>query len=212
MMKKFTLIELMVVVAIIGILMTLLLPSLEKARDASKRAVCLSNQKQMGTAMMMYISANGGKFMSAGNEQYFSSGNFWLYWITEYTTNTWDGPRWYDIVNPIVECPSDKSESSGGYAYNLYYLGAWKYGPAPSTRYQEVDKPSETLMFIDGSDDYPGNFLSYWALPPVQFSNPNLVGNRHFKGTNVLWTDGSASPRSRTSLIKTDDHEWKLEK
>ena len=54
-MKKFTLIELLVVVAIIGILMSLLLPSLAKAREASKKAACVSNQKQIGYLFMNYV-------------------------------------------------------------------------------------------------------------------------------------------------------------
>ncbi|MCM8526513.1 MAG: prepilin-type N-terminal cleavage/methylation domain-containing protein [Lentisphaeraceae bacterium] len=53
-MKKFTLIELLVVVAILGILISLLLPSLRGAREKAKIAVCLSNQKQIGTALTGY--------------------------------------------------------------------------------------------------------------------------------------------------------------
>lgn len=53
-MKKFTLIELLVIVSIIAILITLLLPSLRKAREASRYAVCMSNQKQIGMAIITY--------------------------------------------------------------------------------------------------------------------------------------------------------------
>ena len=61
-MKKFTLIELLVVVAIIGILASLLLPSLSNVRLVGKRAVCLSNLKQIGLAYTLYIDNNSAKF------------------------------------------------------------------------------------------------------------------------------------------------------
>jgi prepilin-type N-terminal cleavage/methylation domain-containing protein len=60
-MKKFTLVELLVVVAIIGILMSLLLPSLMRAREVTKTAVCLSNNAQINQAMQVYISKNDNR-------------------------------------------------------------------------------------------------------------------------------------------------------
>ena len=54
----FTLLELLVVIAVIGLLMTLLLPSLHKARKKAHLAVCLSNQKQIGTALIAYTIEN----------------------------------------------------------------------------------------------------------------------------------------------------------
>ena len=56
--KKFTLLELLVVVAIIGILLTLLLPSLRKARYAAQLAVCASNLREVGKSYTLYAVDN----------------------------------------------------------------------------------------------------------------------------------------------------------
>ena len=57
---KFTLIELLLVIAIIGILVSLLLPSLVKARESARNAVCLNNTKQIGLAIAMYEDDDEG--------------------------------------------------------------------------------------------------------------------------------------------------------
>lgn len=59
-MKRFTLIELLIVVAIIGILVSILLPTLSKAREKALSAVCMSNQKQVITAGSIYGKNNNG--------------------------------------------------------------------------------------------------------------------------------------------------------
>ncbi|MFO7536171.1 MAG: DUF1559 domain-containing protein [Kiritimatiellia bacterium] len=70
--KAFTMIELMVVIAVIGILAGLLMPTLVKAREKGRQTQCKSNLKELHTAVMAY-TANGGHFPHATTYQIFDT-------------------------------------------------------------------------------------------------------------------------------------------
>lgn len=104
--KRFTLIELLVVVAIIAILIALLLPALRRARETAKTTMCLSNQRQIGLAMLMHVNDHHGDFpwMDARSPDNAVSNpgldrRTWRAEIWAYTKNT-----------EVYDCPSETTD------------------------------------------------------------------------------------------------------
>jgi prepilin-type N-terminal cleavage/methylation domain-containing protein/prepilin-type processing-associated H-X9-DG protein len=141
--RGFTLIELLVVVAVIGVLIALLLPAVQKVREASYRADCANNLKQLGLALHNYEVTRGT--LPAGctlrwDEWGWSPHAQLLPFIEEYNLNRQidfdKGP--YDPVNvpilaqrpKIFRCPSDHQQGLfEPFGYTNYHpnAGSWVY-------------------------------------------------------------------------------------
>lgn len=201
--QKFTLIEVLVVVAIIGILASLLMPSLSKARKKSRISVCLNNQKQLATSVAMY----------SGDNDFYSPSS---------TNATWDDRlgRGYDGRNlkenqmenawadasALYICPLDERVRSGGRhtrSYSMNQKGSATSGSARgivgenSRSLNEVSQASDTLLMMDySSGSNQLGFANRAYRKPSHLKNPD--GNdeefwTHKWGvTNFMMVDGSA--------------------
>lgn len=108
--RAFTLIEVLVVVATIGLLVAILVPSLSRAREQARRAACASNQKQLMAAVHMYASKYGGYVPFS--VPYFNASLTWIVWQEFYRPYGWVhlgllyGDR--QITDPkVFYCPSN---------------------------------------------------------------------------------------------------------
>jgi prepilin-type processing-associated H-X9-DG protein/prepilin-type N-terminal cleavage/methylation domain-containing protein len=75
----FTLVELLVVIGIISLLISMLLPALNKARQAANTVACLSNERQIGQAFFMYASENKGCLPNAFD---YADRGVWGWWYS----------------------------------------------------------------------------------------------------------------------------------
>ena len=107
--KGFTLIELLVVIAIIAILAAMLLPALAKAKEKAQQIACISNLKQMGAALNLYVDDNNSYFPLASDSSLGGS-NIWTLSLKSYlplAANPTGGAK-YGQENKVFICPNAK--------------------------------------------------------------------------------------------------------
>lgn len=209
--RGFTLIELLVVIAIIGILTAMIFPVFAKARESARRAVCMSNLKQLSLAMLMYVEDNGGGFVPA------QSPDNLMRWHgvragEDEPFRPEGGPLWeYYKHDSLKLCPSFSpaaddqgfEQGTGGYGYNAQYVGGspvgWPEMCVPAKEFM-IASPADTVMFTDTAFlDCEGNLFEYsfCEAPYYEFWDSLVEPSTHFRHngfTNVAFCDGHVRP------------------
>ncbi len=214
----FTLVELLVIIAIIAVLAGLLLPVLARAKDKSRAALCLGNLRQWNLALSMYMHENNDAIPRRGQGVQ--------------PLHDLDRPEdWINALPPLLGLPSYQAMAANGtipkpgdrsiyvcptaqrttndyflaYAMNFYLSPTLR--PAPH-RLPEIPRPSTLAFMADGGCAYAS------AVPS---SKPYSVQPRHTQRAAVSFLDGHAQSFAGAYLgcgvgaIEQADVRWQTE-
>jgi prepilin-type N-terminal cleavage/methylation domain-containing protein/prepilin-type processing-associated H-X9-DG protein len=202
----FTLVELIVVVAIIAILAALLLPALTRSKSEATSVKCLNNLRQMAIAARVYVNDNSDSYPIA----YFTApvnGVMYSYnW--DFTTSAgrvipgllWQGQG----MAQIQQCPAFSGAANWladpytGYNYNTSYIGHGQAESIPKpAKGSEVHHSSQTALFGDGQ--YASGADKFMRAPWSNPGDQNFSGRwagtqgfRHLQRSNTAFCDGHA--------------------
>lgn len=207
----FSLIELLVVIAIIAILAALLLPALSSAKQRAQNAQCLSQLRQCGVAMNLYLADYDDRlFWNSTNVSLY--GMEWFIWAGRTNQNLataqggifnqTDRPlNHYGLNAAVVTCPRDQGRADTlpqrlfDWVGNSYMFNAVGYsGLAPGglngRRATTVAAPAQTVLFADNVLVFPGNPTGWHRKSPA---GPMLLVDGHAEfhtaqsATNMIW-------------------------
>jgi prepilin-type N-terminal cleavage/methylation domain-containing protein/prepilin-type processing-associated H-X9-DG protein len=215
----FTLLEVLVVLAIVVVIATLVNGAMRQARSEGEAARCVGNLRQLTGGAIAYAADHEGKLPRAQDSE-----NRVRWHGTRSTEsarfNPADGPlaAYLGADGRVKECPTLRQilqgkesfeDGAGGYGYNAIYLGGTPADPFDSATLTQVDEPGTTLMFADtafaraqGVQEYP--FAEPWRSVDRR---GNLRGAlspsihfRHGGRANIGWADGRVTREGPSRL------------
>ncbi len=227
--KKFTLIELLIVISIIAILASLLLPALNRARETAYKSDCMARMKQIALGSIMLYSDNyAGWCPSADYSYFFGNGNYWPWWRVLYHANfinyvpgALDG-NWAKRMGrkAILHCPAvygnvffDQSLDIGIYSNLCNPLSgsiSWTYTKAVTAnngtfggyfKPSTVMAPSRLPLLSDTNDYSTGKYYGNGrgSFGPYMMTGYAIAYN-HFQSANMAFVDGHAETVKKTVI------------
>lgn len=202
----FTLVEVLVVIAIVGILAALLIPAVQRSREAALRTMCANNYKQVGIALIRFHDTNGG-LPPASLPTPGASGVSWRVAILPYLEQNnlyeqfainepWNSAtnlKAASIIPKVYECPSG-SLASPGTTYHQALVGKNSaFSESRGTRFSAFLKGVSGTIFTAESK----TSVAWASSSDLSFGLdaasllPKVGGYPHAYGFHALFGDGS---------------------
>jgi len=227
--RGFTLIELLVVIAIIAVLIGLLLPAVQKVRQAAARMQCQNNLKQIGLAMHNFCDVNDGRFPRSTHSGDITKS--WIFTLAPFIEN----------VNKIRICPADpkgqEKLTNDGTSYSMNEYICESYPPGAIVHLSKLPATSRTIVVFTLSDDKgtavteDHTHSSNWFRPPPDTADarwtricrdiqPDRFGgrpgdppaNRMSGLSNYLFADGHVEGIAATQIRQWSDDSFNFAK
>jgi prepilin-type N-terminal cleavage/methylation domain-containing protein/prepilin-type processing-associated H-X9-DG protein len=201
----FTLIELLIVIAIIALLASILFPVFSRARENARRSSCLSNQKQLVLSALQYAQDYDERLVLVGVNG--SPINYWFQRLQPYIKN-----------NQILFCPSDTITNSGNnpgannisYCSNFYFITDPNNasGVGPTVSLAAINNVAETVYYAETTNDRAVGSAKWQCRAAAGSSTPPAAP--HLEGGNFAFFDGHTKWYPYTHSIFRTTTMWDL--
>lgn len=188
-----TLVELLVVTAIIGMLLALLLPAVQAARESARQSECKNNLRQLGLAIHMHAQNHRGAFPKTVHAGKSLS---WVFTLAPYLESV-------DAIRLCADDPAGWDRLSTNGQGTSYLINEYIAFPLPESilSLYKLRETSKTIIVFEGADDR--TLTNEHVHASLWYSERNIKRNfwwaqllaevkpdRHFESANYLYADG----------------------